>query len=116
MKHQIPRFKNEDEERKFWDTHSPVDYFDVSKSVKGRFTNLKPTTRSISIRLPLGMIETLKTMANEVDVPYQALIKTYLGRQITREQIATSRLSSRRIGRVRRSGRPVGMRIAGKAV
>jgi predicted DNA binding CopG/RHH family protein len=71
----LPKFKNEDQERKFWDTHSSVDYFDWSKAKIGIFPNLKLTSRSISIRLPEGLINKAKIKANKLAIPYQALMK-----------------------------------------
>ncbi|MCG2789374.1 MAG: BrnA antitoxin family protein [Actinomycetia bacterium] len=82
----IPRFKNEDEERKFWATHSPLDYFDASSFKKASFPNLKPSLKSISIRLPESMLAELKILANKKDVPYQSLAKIYLARQIALER------------------------------
>ncbi len=75
---EIPDFKNEDEERKFWSTHSTVDYIDVSKVFKVRLPNLKPTTKAISIRLNESTLSKLKTKANKMDVPYQSLIKIFI--------------------------------------
>jgi predicted DNA binding CopG/RHH family protein len=98
MKKKIPTFKTEDEERRFWSKASPLDYFDVTKAAPMVFPNLKPTTRSISLRLPLDMLETLKMLANRQDVPYQSLIKTYLGRQIvTERRILRGRMRSRKV-------------------
>ncbi len=74
----IPEFKNEEEEALFWETHDVNDYFDMSKIKPVRFANLKKTTKSISLRLPVDMIEELKVKANAMDVPYQSLIKIYL--------------------------------------
>ena len=75
----IPDFKTEDEERDFWSTHDSTDYVDWSKAIKNPvFPNLKPTSRPISIRLPEHMINRLKQRANEIDVPYQALIKQFI--------------------------------------
>ena len=82
----IPKFKNEDAERKFWATHSPLDYFDTVKTSRVEFPHLKPTLKSISLRLPEGMIGTLKSMANSYDVPYQSLIKMLLAKGIENEQ------------------------------
>jgi predicted DNA binding CopG/RHH family protein len=82
----IPKFKNEDEEREFWTTHSPLDYFDSKKFERASFPNLKPSLKSISIRLPEDMLSTLKTLANKKDVPYQSLAKIYLARQIRLER------------------------------
>jgi predicted DNA binding CopG/RHH family protein len=78
----LPSFKNEDEERKFWDTHSSVDYVDWSKARRGIFPNLKPTSRSISIRLPVNIINLVKIKANKLDIPYQALIKQYIAKEV----------------------------------
>ena len=82
----IPRFKNEDEEREFWATHSPLDYFDQKNAKRVIFPNLKPSLRSISIRLPENMLEELKVLANKKDVPYQSLAKIFLARQIALER------------------------------
>jgi predicted DNA binding CopG/RHH family protein len=81
----IRKFKNEDEEREFWATHSPLDYFDMSKAKKVVFPNLKPSVKSISIRLPEHMLETLKLLANKRDVPYQSLLKMFLAERIQAE-------------------------------
>jgi predicted DNA binding CopG/RHH family protein len=83
---QIPKFKNEDEEREFWATHSPLGYFDSSRPAKASFPNLKPTLKSISIRIPSDMLAELKSLANKIDVPYQSLAKVYLARQIALER------------------------------
>ena len=82
----IPRFKSEDEERKFWAKHSPLDYFDPGSVQKASFPNLKPTLKSISIRIPSDMLAELKSLANKIDVPYQSLAKVYLARQIALER------------------------------
>ncbi len=86
MKRKIPNFKDEDEEREFWATHSPLDYFDSKKSKKGSFPNLKPSLKSISIRLPEDLLIELKTLANKRDVPYQSLAKMFLAKQIGLER------------------------------
>ena len=82
----IPDFKNEDEEREFWATHSPLDYFDIKDFKRASFPKLKPSVKSISIRLPEDMLAELKTLANKKDVPYQSLAKIYLARQISLER------------------------------
>jgi len=74
----IPTFKSDEEERVFWETHDTTEYFDTSKVKKVRFPNLKKTTKSISIRLPVDMIDELKVRANSMDVPYQSFIKMLL--------------------------------------
>ena len=82
----IPRFKSEDEEREFWATHSPLDYFDAKHAKRAVFPKLKPSLKSISIRLPEDMLEELKVLANKKDVPYQSLAKIFLARQIALER------------------------------
>jgi predicted DNA binding CopG/RHH family protein len=85
----IPKFKNEDEEREFWATHSPLDYFDTSNITRASFPKLKPSLKSISIRLPEDMLAELKVLVNKKDVPYQSLAKIYLARQIALERGTT---------------------------
>jgi len=75
---QIPKFKTEDEEREFWDTHSSVDYIDWSKAKRGIFPNLKLTSKPISLRLPVSVINQVKIKANKMDVSYQGLMKQYI--------------------------------------
>ena len=74
----LPKFKNEDEERNFWVKINLADYFEPSDFVPVSFPNLKPTSRAISIRLPEYLIDRLKEKANEISIPYQSLIKSYL--------------------------------------
>lgn len=74
----IPTFASEAEEREFWETHDTTDYLDWSKAQRARFPNLKPSTTSISLRLPVGLLERIKLAANKRDVPYQSLIKMWL--------------------------------------
>jgi predicted DNA binding CopG/RHH family protein len=74
----VPRFRSEAEERKFWETHDSTDYVDWSKAERVRLPNLKPSTTSISLRLPVGLLERIKVAANKRDVPYQSLIKVWL--------------------------------------
>ena len=74
----LPIFKSEAEESSFWDKNDVTEYFDMSKAKVTRFPNLKKTTKSISLRLPIDMIEELKVKANAMDVPYQSLIKMFL--------------------------------------
>jgi predicted DNA binding CopG/RHH family protein len=73
-----PGFHNEAEEREFWESHDSSDYVDWTKAERVRLPNLKPSTRSISLRLPIALLERLKIEANKRDVPYQSLIKTWL--------------------------------------
>ena len=81
----IPKFKTEDEEREFWSTHDSPQYVDYTKAKKVLFPGLKPSTRSISIRLPASLIEKLKVLANERDVPYQSLMKILLAEKVKEE-------------------------------
>ena len=82
----IPIFKSEDEERAFWAIHSPLDYFDFRSIRRASLPNLKPSLKSISIRVPSDMLAELKSIANKKDVPYQSLAKVYLARQIALER------------------------------
>lgn len=81
----IPIFKNEDEERDFWANHSFLDFPDRFKEVKLDFSNLKPSTRPVTIRLPLFLLEDLKILANKKDVPYQSLMKVLLAEKVREE-------------------------------
>lgn len=78
----LPKFKNEDEEREFWSKIDLTEYFEPSDFVPVSFPNLKPTTRSISIRLPEYLLNRIKEQANEINVPYQSLIKGYLKKAV----------------------------------
>jgi len=83
----IPSFANEDQERRFWAKQDTADYFDWDKAVQPALPNLKPTTTAISLRLPVAMLEDLKSLANKRDVPYQSLMKLYLAERIGRERM-----------------------------
>lgn len=82
----IPEFKTEEEERKFWETHDSTEHVDWTKAVKARFPNLKPSTQSISLRLPLSMLEDLKVEANKRDVPYQSLLKVWISEKLEEQK------------------------------
>ncbi|OGE80715.1 MAG: hypothetical protein A3E98_04600 [Candidatus Doudnabacteria bacterium RIFCSPHIGHO2_12_FULL_48_11] len=82
----LPKFKNEDEEREFWDTHDSTEYFDLSKAMIGPlFPNLKPTSQSISLRIPSHIVARVKIKANELDVPYQSLMKQYIAKGVAKK-------------------------------
>ena len=81
----IPKFQNETQEREFWATHDSADLIDWSQAKRVKLPNLRPTTRTISIRLPETMIERLKVLANKRDVPYQSLLKMYVAERIEEE-------------------------------
>ena len=86
MKKKLPEFKNEDEERKFWDTADSTEYVDWQAGKRKRLVQLKPALRTISLRLPVSMIEDLKVLANRRDVPYQSLLKVFLAERLARER------------------------------
>lgn len=81
----IPRFKNEDEEDKFWATHDSTEYFDASKAERVVFPNLKPSTKTITIRVTESLLNNLKAIANKKDVPYQSLVKIFLDEKVKEE-------------------------------
>lgn len=85
MKKKIPKFENEDQERAFWEAHDAAEYIDWSTAKRVAFPNLKPSTKTISVRLPESMLEDLKMLANKRDVPYQSLLKIFLAERIKEE-------------------------------
>ncbi len=80
-----PRFKTEDEERKFWAAHDSTDYVDWTRAKRLVLANLKPSVKTISLRLPESMLDGLKLLANKRDIPYQSLIKVFLAERIEQE-------------------------------
>jgi predicted DNA binding CopG/RHH family protein len=84
-KAKMPRFENEDQEREFWAARDSTDYVDWRQAKRLKLSNLRPTTRTISIRLPEAMIERLKILANKRDVPYQSLLKMFVADKIEEE-------------------------------
>ncbi len=81
----IPDFKTEAEEREFWETHDTTEYVDWSDARFVTFPNLKPSTETISLRLPAPLLANLKSLANKQDVPYQSLLKVYLAERVASE-------------------------------
>ena len=81
----IPRFETEDEEREFWASAEATDHVDWSRARRTTMPKLKPSTRTISLRLPEVLLENLKMLANKRDVPYQSLLKIFLAERIDRE-------------------------------
>jgi len=79
---QIPSFRNEDEEAAFWLENDFTDYTDSANRVDISFPNLKPSTQSVTIRLPKPLVHNIKLLANEQDVPYQSLLKTLLDEKV----------------------------------
>jgi predicted DNA binding CopG/RHH family protein len=86
MKKKPPKFKNEDDERRFWATADSTEFVDWQSAKRTKFVQLKPTLKTISLRLPVAMIEDLKVLANRRDVPYQSLLKVFLAERLAREQ------------------------------
>lgn len=85
IKLKVPKFKNEDEERDFWSKADLEKYFDPSDFQKVSFPNLKPSVKSISLRLSLGMLNNLKMISKKKDIPYQSYIKMVLDERISKE-------------------------------
>ena len=79
----LPQFASEKEEQKFWETHDSTEYVDWSAAQRARFPKLKPSTETISLRLPLALLERIKVEANKRDVPYQSLIKVWLSEKVS---------------------------------
>jgi len=94
MEEPIPKFKREEDEREFWQTHDTTDYFDFSKEnrVEIEFDQgVEAPVKSISLRLPREMLNDLKVLSNKKDVPYQSLIKVYLAEKINEERNKSAR-------------------------
>lgn len=85
MKKRLPKFKNEEQERKFWASHDSTDYLEWRRGKRVVLPNLRPTLRTISLRLPEPMIERLKLLANKRDVPYQSLLKMFVAERLEAE-------------------------------
>jgi predicted DNA binding CopG/RHH family protein len=81
----VPEFRSEDEEREFWRAHDSTEFIDWRSASRQKFPELKPTLRTISLRLPVSMIEDLKVLANKRDVPYQSLLKVFLAERLKKE-------------------------------
>uniref|UniRef100_Q01SA6 Uncharacterized protein n=1 Tax=Solibacter usitatus (strain Ellin6076) TaxID=234267 RepID=Q01SA6_SOLUE len=82
----VPEFQSEDDEREFWATHDSTEYIDWPTGRQVKFPNLKPALRTISLRLPVYMLEDLKILANKRDVPYQSLLKVFLAERLKKER------------------------------
>ena len=101
----IPVFRSETEERRFWQTHDTSPFVDWTEARVAVFPNLKPSTETISLRLPAALLAELKALANRRDVPYQSLLKVFLAERIARETATTSTLSHNAVQRTVRSRR-----------
>ena len=82
----VPEFRSQDEEHAFWAGHDSTEFIDWDSAKRRRFPNLKPTLRTISLRLPVSMIADLKILANKRDVPYQSLLKVFLAERLEKER------------------------------
>ncbi len=85
MKKKIPKFESEDQERDFWSNRDSVEHIDWGKAKRLSFPKLKPSTKTISVRLPESMLDDLRMLANKKDVPYQSLLKVFLAERIKEE-------------------------------
>ena len=90
MKGKKRTFKTEDEEREFWSKTDSAEVIDWTKAKRMVLSNLKPSVRTISLRLPESMLDGLKLIANRRDIPYQSLIKVFLAEKIEKEVRATT--------------------------
>jgi len=87
----VPKFKNEDEERDFWAKADSSEYFDWDNPIELDLSKLKPTTESISLRLPAYLLMRIKEIANSRDVPYQSLMKIFLAERVEKELKSASK-------------------------
>ncbi len=85
----IPEFKNQIEESKFWDKNDTTDFIDWKFAKIGIFPNLKPSTKTISIRLPESLLDSLKELSNKRDIPYQSYIKMILSERVGTELVGS---------------------------
>lgn len=82
----MPNFKTEQDEREFWESHDSSEYLDLSKAELAILPNLKPSTKTISLRLPEGLLNRIKVEANKRDMPYQSLIKVWLAQDVQKSR------------------------------
>lgn len=102
----VPAFRSEAEERRFWETHDTTPFVDWSTARVAMFPHLKPSTETISLRLPAALLAELKVLANRRDVPYQSLLKVFLAERVASEAAAAGGLphdAGRRTVRPRRA-------------
>lgn len=85
MKKQMPRFKTEAAEREFWAAHDSTDFIDWRKGKRAMLPNLKPSSETISLRLPKPMLDRLKQLVHKRDVPYQSLLKMFVAERLKAE-------------------------------
>jgi predicted DNA binding CopG/RHH family protein len=94
----VPEFHSEEAERLFWATHDSTDYVDWAGAVSVKFPNLKPSTETISLRLPKHLLEDIRVAANSRDVPYQSLIKLWLQEKLLEKRVADRAKASKSVG------------------
>ena len=103
----VPAFQSEQEEREFWETHDSTGYIDWTGARIAVFPNLKPSTETISLRLPFALLSELRALANKRDIPYQSLLKVFLAERVAREtsgRPALPKKARQPPSRARRSG------------
>ena len=88
----VPKFKSEKVERAFWTAHDSTDYVNYSQSRRVVFPQLKPSTETISLRLPKSLLDHIKNLANKRDVPYQTLMKVFLSERVEEELGKTAKV------------------------
>jgi predicted DNA binding CopG/RHH family protein len=103
----IPDFRSEEEEREFWATHDSSDYVDWPSARRASYPSLKPSTETISLRLPASLLADLKILANRMDVPYQSLLKVYLADRV-REELGRGQTTEELAGMIREPEAPYG--------
>ncbi len=96
-KKKVTRFKNEDEEREFWSSTDSTDYIDWESAEKIVLPNLKPSLKTISLRLPENFLNELKLLANKKNIPYQSLLKMCLAERVQSEIRKLSRNCNDRV-------------------
>jgi len=86
----VPDFKTETAERRFWEKHDSSDHVDWRKAQSVSIPNLKPSTKTISLRLPESLLDSIKIEANKRDMPYQSLIKAWLFEDVKKSRRGSS--------------------------
>ena len=111
----MPTFGSEGEERQFWDTHDTGPFVDWNTAQVAVFPNLKPSTETISLRLPSALLAELKALANKRDVPYQSLLKVFLADRVSRETRTGDAMPHRALQRTSRTKRKSTSRKSSRA-
>ncbi len=114
----IPKFASEADERQFWETHDSAAYVDWSKATVVSLPNLKPSTETISLRLPAPLLSDLKALANKRDVPYQSLLKVFVADRVAAEWRSSKHqgaLANKALQPTSRSGRKITVKRVARA-